>query len=146
MLPQPMRVLETAEKRALQAMWRARFATHVQQATGRLVYRGFDWHAFSYAASFDAATVPWSELRTGTASCSSAGWCWVSISPYAITPGTHYRVWVNTNTQQSKTPCGLGSGITNGPLTAHQGRWVAGDTAPTTGSCSNYFVDVQFDM
>jgi hypothetical protein len=67
MLPQPMRVLETAEKGALHALWRARFAAHVQRATGRLVYRGFDWHAFSYAATFDEATLPWSELHAGNA-------------------------------------------------------------------------------
>jgi hypothetical protein len=67
MLPQPMRVLATSEKHALQAMWRARFAAHVQQATGRLVYRGFDWHAFSYAEAFAADSLPWSELRTGQA-------------------------------------------------------------------------------
>ena len=34
----------------------------------------------------------------------------------------------------------------NGPLTAHSGYWVAGNTFPTTGSCSNFFVDVKFEM
>ncbi|HYG63854.1 MAG TPA: DUF4082 domain-containing protein [Thermoanaerobaculia bacterium] len=93
------------------------------------------------------ATNSGADLRTVPTSCSSAGWCWVSITPYPVNAGTHYRVWVNTNTQQVKTPCGLTtSGLTNGPLTAHQGLWSAGNTAPTTGSCSNFFVDVQFDM
>lgn len=86
------------------------------------------------------------ELVSQNATCSSSGWCWVDISDVAITAGTRYRVAVNTNTYQSKTGCGIGGGITNGPLTAHSGYWVAGDTFPTNGSCSNFFVDVKFDI
>lgn len=82
-----------------------------------------------------------------TTTCSGSGWCWATLnSPVAINAGTRYRVWVNTNTQQSKTSCGIGGGIGNGPLTAHSGYWVAGNTFPTTGSCSNFFVDVKFEM
>jgi hypothetical protein len=31
-------------------------------------------------------------------------------------------------------------------LNAISGFWVAGNTFPTTGSCSNFFVDVKFDL
>jgi hypothetical protein len=86
------------------------------------------------------------QLASAQASCSTSGWCWATISPVSITAGALYRVSVNTNTYQSKSYCGIGGGITNGPLTAHQGFWLAGDTFPTTGSCSNFFVDVKFDM
>jgi hypothetical protein len=74
-------------------------------------------------------------------------WCWVTLdTPVAITAGARYRVTVNTNVKQAKTGCGIGSGITHGPLTAHAGFWSAGNTFPTTGSCSNFFVDVKFDI
>jgi hypothetical protein len=80
-------------------------------------------------------------------SCDANGWCSGTLSsPVAITAGTLYRVAVNTNTKQSKTDCGIGSGITNGPLTAWQGYWIAGTGFPTTSSCSNFFVDVKFDL
>lgn len=87
-------------------------------------------------------------LASVTTSCSSSGWCWGSISPVAITAGTRYRVTVNTNTYQSKTGCGIGSGITNDPLTAHNGYWIAGTAFPTgQGACnSNFFLDVKFQM
>jgi hypothetical protein len=86
------------------------------------------------------------QLASAATSCSGSGWCWASVNPVAVTAGTLYRVSVNTNTYQAKTYCGIGSGITNQVLTARQGFWIAGDTFPTTGSCSNYFVDVKFDM
>ncbi|HEV7504091.1 MAG TPA: DUF4082 domain-containing protein [Thermoanaerobaculia bacterium] len=77
----------------------------------------------------------------------SSGWVEVALStPVAISASTLYRVSVNTNTHQSKTGCGIGSGITNQVLTAAQGFWVAGNTFPTTSSCSNYFIDVKFDL
>jgi hypothetical protein len=77
----------------------------------------------------------------------SSGWVEVALSnPVAISASTLYRVSVNTNTHQSKTGCGIGSGITNQILTAAQGFWVAGNTFPTTSSCSNFFVDVKFDL
>ena len=85
-------------------------------------------------------------LASKDATCTSSGWCWVDIPDVAITAGTLYRVAVNTNTYQSKTGCGIGSGITNNNLTAHSGYWVAGNTFPTSGSCSNFFVDVKFDL
>jgi uncharacterized protein DUF4082 len=84
------------------------------------------------------------QLASATASCSGPGWCWASIPKVAVTAGTRYRVSVNTNTFQSKTGCGIGSGIINQVLTAWQGFWIAGDTFPTTASCSNFFVDVKF--
>lgn len=77
----------------------------------------------------------------------SSGWVWKTLAtPVPITAGTLYRVGVNTNVQQAKTNCGLGMGVTNQYLTAHQGFWLAGNGVfPTTSSCSNYFADVRFD-
>lgn len=86
------------------------------------------------------------ELASVTPSCSSSGWCWGSIPLTSIPTGALYLVTVNTNTYQAKTGCGIGSGITEDPLTAHSGYWAAGDTYPYNGSCSNFFVDVRFDM
>jgi hypothetical protein len=94
----------------------------------------------------------WTNTGTslGTAnlnSCDANNWCSGTLStPVAITASTLYRVSVNTNTKQSKTDCGIGSGITNGPLTAWTSYWIAGTGFPTTNSCSNYFVDVKFDL
>jgi hypothetical protein len=84
------------------------------------------------------------ELASVDTNCPGLGWCEGAISPVFITAGTRYRVWVNTNTYQSKTYCGIGSGITNGPLTAHAGYWIAGNTFPNINTCSNFFVDVSF--
>lgn len=86
------------------------------------------------------------ELANKMATCTEAGWCWVNIPDVPITANTYYRVTVNTNTKQSKTGCGLGSGITNDPLTAHHGYWIAGNAFPKEQSCTNFFVDVRFDM
>ena len=87
------------------------------------------------------------ELARAPASCNGSGWCWASLWPQvAISAGTLYRVSVNLNSYQWKTPCGIGSGITNQVLTAPQGFWDFGDTFPTTPSCSNFFVDVKFDL
>ncbi|HYX24610.1 MAG TPA: DUF4082 domain-containing protein [Thermoanaerobaculia bacterium] len=72
----------------------------------------------------------------------ASGWQEVGFGGVAISAGTRYRVSVNTNTMQSKTNCGLGSGLTNGPLTAWQGFWGATiGSMPTNASCSNFFVD-----
>ncbi|HEY3570006.1 MAG TPA: DUF4082 domain-containing protein [Thermoanaerobaculia bacterium] len=72
----------------------------------------------------------------------ASGWEEVEIPPTAVTAGTLYRASVNTNTQQAKTNCGLGSGLTNGPLTAWQGFWGQPvGSMPSNGSCSNFFVD-----
>lgn len=89
------------------------------------------------------------DLAVRTPTCGPSGWCWASLSPtpVAITAGTRYRVWVNTNTYQVKTGCGIGGGITSQEvLNAISGFWVAGNTFPTNGSCSNFFVDVKFDL
>lgn len=76
----------------------------------------------------------------------ASGWREVAIAPVQIQAGTRYLVSVNTNTAQSKTTCGIGSGITSGPLTAHSGFWGQPMGAmPANGSCSNFFVDVTFE-
>jgi uncharacterized protein DUF4082 len=86
------------------------------------------------------------QLASVTPYCWGGGWCWGGIPDVAINAGTVYRVTVNTNYAQAKTGCGIGGGITNQNLTAYQGFWQAGDTFPTIASCSNFFVDVKFDM
>lgn len=80
---------------------------------------------------------------------SQGQWCGGAITPYSIQANTLYRVGVETYTKQAKSPCGttnsLATPILKWPLTAHQGFWTAGNTFPSTGSCSNFFVDVRFD-
>jgi hypothetical protein len=76
-------------------------------------------------------------------------WKWVALpTPVEITAGVMYRVSINTNSYQSKSPCGTTNSLqtpyTNGPLTAHQGLWKAGTGSPDIGSCSNFFVNVKF--
>lgn len=95
----------------------------------------------------------WSDTGTPLASVpllseSASGWQTGQLAtPVAITANVRYRVSVTTYTVQSKTSCGLSTPITNGPLTAHQGFWIAGNGAfPTTSSCSNFWTDVIFDM
>lgn len=79
------------------------------------------------------------------------GWVYKPLSTrIQIQPNVRYRVSITTYNQQTKTPCGLSSPMTNGPLTAHQGFWIAGDgTAspimPTNSSCSNFWVGVKFE-
>ena len=94
----------------------------------------------------------WSDTGAQLASATfvndgTSGWKELPIGGgVALTAGTRYRVSFNTNTYQAKTNCGLGSGITNGPLTAWQGFWGQPLGAmPTTSSCSNYFADVVFE-
>lgn len=91
-------------------------------------------------------TIPSTSCVTSPGSIWPGQWCGGAITPVNISASTMYRVTVNTNSKQSKTNCGIGMGITSGSLTAHSGYWIAGDTFPTTSSCSNYFVDVVFDM
>lgn len=93
-----------------------------------------------------SVTIPSTSCNTSPGSVWPGQWCSGAITPVLIQAGTRYRVTVNTNTKQAKTDCGIGGGITNGPLTAHQGFWIAGTAFPTTSSCSNFFVDVQFDI
>lgn len=78
----------------------------------------------------------------------ASGWqTGVLSTPVEITANTRYRVTVTTFTVQSKTSCGLSTPISNGPLTAHQGFWIAGNgTFPTNSSCSNFWTDVVFEM
>jgi hypothetical protein len=72
----------------------------------------------------------------------ASGWQEVAIDQVPLTAGVRYRVSVSVNTMHAKTNCGLGSGITNGPLTAWQGFWGQPvGSMPTTASCSNFFVD-----
>jgi len=64
-----------------------------------------------------------------------------------ITAGSRYWVTYNANTSQQKTGCGLGTPITNGPLTAYAGAYSGAGgsgTFPTNPSCSNFFADVYF--
>jgi len=93
-----------------------------------------------------SVTIPSTSCVTSPGSIWPGQWCGAAITPVNISASTMYRVTVNTNTKQSKTNCGIGMGITSGSLTAHSGYWIAGDTFPTTSSCSNYFVDAVFDM
>ncbi len=83
-------------------------------------------------------------LATATTNCTANNWCWADIPDVNITAGTLYRVTATTNSYQSKTSCGIGSGIENGLLDAYQGFWIAGNAFPTNGSCSNFFVDVKY--
>lgn len=78
----------------------------------------------------------------------TSGWVEVALpTPVAISANTLYRVGVNTNFQQAKTGCGLDPDIVNQNLTADLGFWLAGNGVfPTTTSCSNFFVDVRFDI
>ncbi|HET9226297.1 MAG TPA: DUF4082 domain-containing protein [Thermoanaerobaculia bacterium] len=89
-----------------------------------------------------------SQLASATfPSSPSSGWVEVALStPVAISANTYYRVSVNTNSRQVKTGCGIGGGIFTDPLTAQSGYWATGDTFPNNGSCSNFFVDVRFDI
>jgi hypothetical protein len=100
----------------------------------------------------------WTDAGTPLASVplsapSLGGWTSRSLpTPVAITPGVRYRVSVNTNSKQSKSPCSPSSptslyhSFTNSPLIAYQGFWKAGTGFPTTASCSNFFVSVEFDL
>jgi hypothetical protein len=84
-------------------------------------------------------------LAAATYSGTGTGWQQLAIPGVSITASTRYRVSFNTNTVQGKTNCGLGGGITNGFLTAHQGFWGQPMGAmPTNASCSNFFADVVF--
>lgn len=80
------------------------------------------------------------------------GWGYAPLpTRIQIQPNVRYRVSITTYNVQSKTQCGLSSPLTNGPLTAHQGFWIAGNgTAspimPTTSSCSNFWVGVKFEI
>ena len=87
------------------------------------------------------AAVTYRDYGTGT-----SGWQQLAIPPVAITANTRYRVSFNTNTAQAKTGCGIGGGITKGPLTAHTGLWGQPvGSMPLNGSCSNFFADVVFE-
>jgi hypothetical protein len=81
-------------------------------------------------------------------------WCSGEISGGGVTiqANTLYRVGVDTRYYQVKSPCSASSPtslyapISQWPLTAQTAYWSAGDTFPLTNSCSNYFVDVSFDL
>jgi serine protease len=77
----------------------------------------------------------------------ASGWQTATLqTPVSISANVRYRVTVTTSTVQSKTGCGLSTPISNGPLTAHQGYWIAGSGVfPTNSSCSNFWTDVVFD-
>ncbi len=44
----PCEVLSMKEKWRIQQAWREKFAKEVKSSTGKWIFRGFDWHAFSY--------------------------------------------------------------------------------------------------
>lgn len=94
----------------------------------------------------DSCNTPASDLRR------PGRWCGGPISPVFIPAGARYRVGVDTHVTQAKSPCSASSPtslytpITKWPLTFHAGYWSAGNTFPTTSSCSNFFVDVRFDI
>ena len=77
-----------------------------------------------------------------------AGWVTFPLTASrSITSNTQYVVTVTTYTQQSKTACGFSTPISSGPLTATGGLWGEGDGIfPNTGSCSNFWTDVIFNM
>jgi subtilisin family serine protease len=90
-------------------------------------------------------------LATATTSNEPAsGWVTANLDGRAyidISANVRYRVTVTTYDVQSKTGCGLSTPLTNGPLTAHQGFWLAGNGVfPTNNSCSDYWTDVAFSQ
>ncbi|MDB4951795.1 MAG: Carbohydrate binding family 6 [Gemmatimonadetes bacterium] len=95
-------------------------------------------------------------LFSETFSSPTQGWNYVELrehgfGPYSdlsicIPANTYFRVSVNTNTYQVKTPGGLASPIVNGPLTADLSYYgQPTGSMPTTSSTSTYFVDVYFE-
>ncbi|MFL6195178.1 MAG: DUF4082 domain-containing protein [Thermoanaerobaculia bacterium] len=85
--------------------------------------------------------------------CGGTGWAYGKLSTKVpIQANVRYRVSVNTNAWQAKSSCGSSTSLStpysaNPPLTAHQGLWRQGSGVyPNTGSCSNFFVSVIFDM
>jgi hypothetical protein len=85
--------------------------------------------------------------------CGGTGWAYGQLSSKVpIQANVRYRVSINTNIFQSKSPCGNPGSFSNEytanpPLTAHQGFWAQGNGVyPNTASCSNFYVNVRFDM
>lgn len=76
----------------------------------------------------------------------ASGWQEVQLTtPLQITAGVRYRVSYNVNSYGGKILGGLGSPITNGPLTAHTGLYTTpAGTFPNTGSVSNFLADIKF--
>jgi hypothetical protein len=123
---------------------------------GYITHLGFYW-ASGETGSHTATLWTDGGVALGSVSLSAPqfgeGWTYGSLSaPIAIVPGTRYRVAVNTNIKQAKSPCSptsptsLHQSFTNSPLIAYQGFWKGGTGFPTTASCSNFFVSVRFDM
>ncbi|HWM93536.1 MAG TPA: DUF4082 domain-containing protein [Thermoanaerobaculia bacterium] len=124
--------------------------------SGYITHLGFYW-ALGETGSHTATLWSNTGVSLGTVPLSAPGfgqgWTYGTLStPVAITAGTLYRVSVNTNTKQAKSPCSpssptsLYNSFTNSPLIAYQGFWKAGTGFPTTSSCSNFFVSVRFDI
>ncbi len=61
-----LEVLDKPVRRRLCVQWREVFAPHVLLATGKSVYKGCDWHAFSYReALVGRSRPPWQILLEG---------------------------------------------------------------------------------
>jgi hypothetical protein len=75
-----------------------------------------------------------------------SGWHEVALStPLQITAGVKYRVSYNVNFYGAKIVSGLGSPVSNGPLTAWTGFYsTPSGTFPNTGSVSNFLADIRF--
>lgn len=109
---------------------------------------GFRWWKAENETGGHTATL-WTENGVAVTSKpfvneTPSGWQSVTFSGPTLTPGTRYRVSVNTNTRQVKTNGSLQNGpIVSGPLTADssyygQPLW----RMPTSSSTSIFFVDV----
>lgn len=71
------------------------------------------------------------------------GWNWATPgAPIAVAAGT-YRATVATTRYPARSGF-FSAPITRGDITAVQGRFTSGDTAPTNASTAAYFVDVDF--
>src|SRR5215207_512919 len=91
------------------------------------------------------------QLASATFTTSGTGWQTVMLptgSRVSLTVNTTYRVSVNTNSAQAKSPGAFyyGGPVTNGPLTADGGYYGQPTGAmPASESTSNFFVDVIFE-
>lgn len=93
----------------------------------------------------------WSDTGTPLASQpftneTPSGWQEVQLgTPVQVTAGVRYRVSYNVNSFGAKIVSGLGSPITNGPLTAHGAMYsTPSGSFPNTGSVSNFLADIRF--
>lgn len=116
-----------------------------------------EWDSGTHIAKLWSESNPNTPIATVVvpkpACCGGTGWSYGKLSPKVpIQANVRYRVSINTILYQAKSPCGTPGSLSseytaNPPLTAHQGLWQQGSGVyPNTGSCSNFFVDVRYDM